>query len=495
MTAIVILTHLQRRRQGISCRTERTYVAATGKTATRTLQRNGLTMTSTATRTKRYAIVGTGGRAWNFIRPIIDDYKDHCALVGLCDVNRGRLDYHNDRLAAEGHETLPTFEVDPRNIDDISAFDQMVEQTRPDVVIVTTVDGYHDRYIIRAMELGCDVVTEKPMTIDDAKCRAILDAQQRTGRDCRVAFNYRFGAEASHLRKLISDGIVGDVVSVDMEYMLDVSHGADYFRRWHRDKDKSGGLLVHKATHHFDLVNWWIDAVPQRVFALGQLAFYGKDAAASRGHSYAYDRYTGNVSPDDDPFALDLASHDSMKKLYLDAEKHDGYRRDQNVFGEGISIEDSMSVLVKYRTGVQLTYSLNAFLPQEGYHVAFNGAKGRLTYSAGAAPHIITGEGSETDVKYTHECWFHPSFGKPEQVELPQRRKGGHGGADPVLHEQIFDPDAAPDPLARNAGHGQGAASILIGIAANRSIATGDPVDIADLCPQLGDTARLSELP
>ncbi len=436
---------------------------------------------------KRYALVGTGGRARSFIDPIINTYSNHCALVGLCDVNPGRLAHYQAYVAAAGAGQVPTFAADD--------FDVMIEQTNPDAVIVTTVDGFHHQYIIRAMELGCDAITEKPMTTTDEKCRAILDTQSKTGRDVRVTFNYRFGIEASHIRKLLAEGIVGEIVSVDMEYMLDVSHGADYYRRWHGKKDKSGGLLVHKATHHFDLVNWWIDAVPDEVFAYGRRAFYGKENAARRGESYDYARYTGNVTKEEDPFALDLTSNEKLKALYYDCEKHDGYLRDRNVFGDGITIEDAMSVMVKYRTGVQLTYSLNSFLPKEGYHVAFNGTNGRLTLSMGATPHIITGEGDDTaGVQYSRECWYHEPFGKARQMELPERPKGGHGGADPVLHEQIFSPEAPHDPLDRNAGHEQGAASILIGVAANHAMEKGRPVKISELCPQLNAKARLSAL-
>jgi predicted dehydrogenase len=61
---------------------------------------------------------------------------------------------------------------------------------------------------------------------------------------------------ASKVRELMMQGIVGRPLSVSFSWMLDTSHGADYFRRWHREKDKSGGLLVHKATHHFDIINW-----------------------------------------------------------------------------------------------------------------------------------------------------------------------------------------------------------------------------------------------
>jgi len=443
----------------------------------------------TDSKVTRYALVGTGGRAPMYIDPIATTYKDSNELVGLCDVNPARLAYHTRRLADElGHHEVPTYLADD--------FDRMIEETQPHCVIVCTIDRYHSRYIIRAMELGCDAITEKPMTIDDKKCRAIIDTIQKTGRRLRVIFNYRWGPGPTHVHKLLSEGTIGDIIHVDMEYLLNADHGADYFRRWHREKENSGGLMVHKSTHHFDLVNWWLDSVPETVFAFGRLAFYGTENAKARGIEVKYQRYTGNDTAGD-PFALDLNANKTLKALYLDAEKHDGYQRDRNVFGEPIDIEDTMSVLVRYRTGTVLNYSLNAYLPREGFHVVFNGTKGRLEYRESHTAYVVT---KPEDPKLPNELdvggrlTVHPMFGQPYDVPIPQA-KGGHGGADPLLQEQIFSPDPPAERDGRNAAQGQGAASILIGIAANTAFETGQPVRIADLCPQLGDAKRLGELP
>lgn len=436
----------------------------------------------------RYAVVGTGGRSIMFIEPIATTYRDVAELVGMCDPNPARLELYNRRLVEEmDYHAVPTFAAED--------FDKMIEQTRPDVVIVTTVDALHEKYIVRAMELGCDVVTEKPMTTDDVKCRAIFDAIERTGRKLRVTFNYRWTPGTTQVWKLLREGVIGDILHVDMQWLLNTDHGADYFRRWHREKDKSGGLMVHKATHHFDIINWWIDAVPQEVFAYGRLAFYGRENAERRGEQVTYDRYTGHDTGGD-PFALSLDSNDTMKAMYLDAEKHDGYIRDRNVFGDDISIEDTMSVLVKYRTGVVLNYSLNAFLPREGLQVAINGTKGRLEYNEHHSAHVIAGQNSEqlaAQMHWDNRLIVLPMFGEPYEVPI-EEAQGGHGGGDPLIQQQIFDPNAPREMHGRNAGHEQGAASILIGIAANQCFEHGKPVKIADLCPQLGDAARLSEL-
>src|SRR5688500_11365303 len=234
---------------------------------------------------KRYALVGTGGRATMFLDAVADAFRDYAQLVGLCDVSPTRMTWHNRRLASLHRcEPVPQFRAE--------AFDAMVQQTRPDVVIVTSIDSTHHDYIIRAMELGRDVICEKPMTIDAPKARAILDAIERTGRKLRVTFNYRYAPHAGAVRELVRSGAVGRPLAVEFTWLLDTSHGADYFRRWHREKDKSGGLLVHKASHHFDLVNWWINSWPARVFAMGELKFYGHANAAARGERYPYDRYT-----------------------------------------------------------------------------------------------------------------------------------------------------------------------------------------------------------
>ena len=115
------------------------------------------------------------------------------------------------------------------------------------------------------MEKGYDVMLEKPMTIDKEKCLEILETEKKTGKKVTVTFNCRFMPFFSAIKELLNTNIVGDILHVDLRWMLDRSHGADYFRRWHRYLDNSGGLLVHKATHHFDVVNWLIGQSPVEV--------------------------------------------------------------------------------------------------------------------------------------------------------------------------------------------------------------------------------------
>lgn len=432
---------------------------------------------------KRYAVVGLGSRSRMFTTAVLKDYADRAALVAFCDHNQTRMDYYNQYYADTlGARPVPTYQPD--------RFEQMLEEQRVDSVIVTSIDRTHHRYIMRAMELGRDAITEKPMTIDAPRCQAILDTVKRTGRKLTVTFNYRYAPRNAKVKELLRASAIGRVLSVHFEWLLDTVHGADYFRRWHRDKHNSGGLMVHKSTHHFDLVNWWLDTRPETVFGMGDLLFYGRENAEERGVTQLYDRAHGRRAAEEDPFALRLEQDEALRRMYLEAEHEDGYIRDQSVFGDGISIEDDMAVLVRYQNRAMLSYHLTAYSPWEGYRVAFNGTKGRLEYEVHENSYV-SGSHHDTNLPELRDAreavvdeptsiLIRPLWGKPLRVEVAGGSEGGHGGGDKRLLDDVFI-GGQPDPLGRAANHVDGALSILTGIAANTSFATGQPVKVANL--------------
>ena len=423
---------------------------------------------------KRIAHVGTGSRSRFYRNAIVGEYAPYVEYVGFCDNNPGRLRLIQAKVQAATGNQVPTF--------DAADFDRMIAETSPDVVIVTTVDSTHDQYVIRAMELGCDVITEKPMTTDAAKCQAIIDAQNRTGQTCTVTFNYRYSPPRTQVKDLLMSGTIGEVLSVDFHWMLNTHHGADYFRRWHSRKEFSGGLMVHKATHHFDLVNWWLSAVPVTVYANGKREFYTPAMAKRFGLTGPHERCHTCPEKNLCGFELDLEKSQSLKELYLDNEGYDGYFRDRCVFRDEIDIEDTMNVVVRYDTNTTMSYSLNAFNSWEGYYVIFNGTKGRIEHRAVEKIYINDGSGTnqgaiERGGAYTKVI---PIRGPAREVEM-WTGEGGHGGGDVLLLSDLFLPEKQPDKYQRAADQRSGAYSILTGIAANRSMASGAPVQVADL--------------
>ncbi|NLG27495.1 MAG: Gfo/Idh/MocA family oxidoreductase [Chloroflexi bacterium] len=407
---------------------------------------------------KRYALVGTGGRGIQaYGQAIVQRHAATAQLVGLYDRNPLRAQFARRELG--GAAVYATFE-------------ELLRVAQPDVVIVTCVDRYHHEYIVQALEAGCDVISEKPMTIDADKVRAILAAERRTGRKVTVTFNVRHMPYVTRAKEILRSGVIGEILSADMEWVLDRSHGASYFRRWHRMLANSGGLLVHKATHHFDMINWLIEAEPQTVFAQGALRVYG------RAHPEHGERCSGCPHTRTCEFYWDASAQPRARQLYLDNESADGYHIDGCVFDPAIDIYDTMSANVRYTNGVQLSYSLNAHRPWEGWAMALNGRLGRLEIGE-----FYSGQSARDPNQHVT---LYNNRGEKIVYDIP-KVMGGHGGADELLTDRLFGERQLPDPLGLMAGSWAGAMSVLIGAAANQSIATGQPVDIDSL---LGEFAR-----
>ena len=405
---------------------------------------------------QRLALVGTGirgTRAWAI--ELLKEHGDRVEIVGLADINPKRLEASRRLIGID----VPTFT-------DLGA---MLRTVRPDALMVTTKDSTHDEQIVQALEAGIDVITEKPMTTDEAKCARILDAERRTRRKVTVTFNYRYAPTAARIKELLTADTIGQVTSVDFHWYLDNRHGADYFRRWHAYRKNSGTLWVHKSTHHFDLVNWYLEADPEVVSANGALRRYGRNSPF-RGVNC-------RTCPHKDrcPYYWDMTKDPLLMKLYAEAESVDGYLRDACVFREDIDIYDTMSATVRYTNGAMLSYSVNAYMPIEGYHLAFNGPKGRIE--------IRMYERQPWEVpRGVDEIRVTPAFGgKSEIIRVPWG-PGGHYGGDVKLRAMLFD-SAQPDPLRQRAGSRAGAMSILTGVAADRSIQRGAPVRVAELLP------------
>lgn len=407
-----------------------------------------------ATKT-RIAQVGTGIRGtYSWAKPVVDNYKAVAEMVALCDINPKRTAASKAILGIN----LKTYEA--------KDFDLMIQETKPEIVIVTTVDSFHEKYIVRALELGCNVISEKPIAIDADQCQRISDAENRSGKRIYVGFNVRHTNESIEMKKILMSGELGKIISIDYQECLNTEHGADYFRRWHGKKKYSGSLLLHKASHQFDLINWLLDSEPVDVQAIGKLAFYG--------HNNSYRGRNCRTCPltEKCKFYWDMTKDDVAMNLYGKCEDVDGYYRDGCVWDNEIDSYDTSAVQVTYDNGTQMSYTMNAFLPSEGQLICFSGEFGRL------------------EVRLNHmQPWEVPAEMEFRLTSIDRKTTrawtlnsstGGHGGSDDRLRDSIFLPETA-DPLGSKAGSRAGIMSSLIGIAARQSIETGQKVKIADL--------------
>jgi predicted dehydrogenase len=411
---------------------------------------------------KRICLVGTGIRGitmWG--RHLMENYSDYIEMVGLCDINPGRLEYAKQYIGC----SCPVY----------TDLEKMIRNQTPDTLIVTTEDSMHHEVIIKGLEMGCNIITEKPLSIDESKAQAIIDAERKSGKEVIVTFNYRYPPYRAKIKQLLMQGIVGDITSVEFQYYLSDDHLAAYMRRWHGESNRGGTLWVHKSTHHFDLANWFIDSEPEEVFAFSELERFGNNGAF-RGMNCR-----NCVHKDKCVYYWDITKDETLFNLYAKNEKYDGYVRDNCVYRPQIDIFSKHSAVIKYANGVLLNYSLTGDSNLEGYWLAFNGTRGRLEARV---------DGFEEEKKSYNELTFIPNsrYSKEHaRIIKAEHKPGGHWGGDPIMLDTIFKNPDAPDPLKQKAGVRDGVMSILIGIAARKSTETGKPIKIAgltDLVPQ-----------
>ena len=398
---------------------------------------------------KKCVVAGCSTRGlFMFAKPIVRGTLEGCELVGCFDVSKMRADM---------------FAKECNGINAYYDFDEMIKCENPDIVIVATRDCAHHEYIIRSLDAGIDVVSEKPMTTTREYAKQIMEAEKRSGKKVLVTFNLRYQPYCAEIKKLLQKGVIGNVKHIHLEWFLDKKHGADYFRRWHRYMENSSGLLVHKSTHHFDLVNWWLEKKPLSVYANCGLNVYGKNgkyrSTNCRECDYAKEcEYYYNIAKDE---------HETIANLHINSEPETKYLRDSCVFSEDIDIYDTMSLNVKYEDDVTLNYSLTAYNPYEGWRVVIIGDQGRLE-----GGQITSGIHKDDDVtikvinNQNSEIIYNMGV-------LPD----GHGGGDIRLRKMLFE-GVGDNELNQCASSYDGYLSLAIGDAANQSVKENRAVDI-----------------
>ncbi len=429
----------------------------------------------------RYAICGLSFRGiHHFILPLLgkhtydgaNDFSQTSEVCGIVDLDPKRVEAFFETFRVR----IPSYPL--------GGFDQMIAETRPDVILVAGPDHTHFGWILKALRAGCDVIVEKPMVTTTRQAMEVLEAERETGRQVRVAFNYRYKPMQRELKRLLQSDAIGRITNLEFNYNLDTEHGASYFLRWNRQRAFSGSLAIHKLCHHFDLVNWWLDDVPSTAFAMGALNYYGENGAhrprdpkgaplpprETRRHCPYFQKHfaghgakeSGRIPSFWDRHALPYdAQYPSEEGNYL--------------YDPEIDIEDTYGAVLRYRKGAILSYSVNFSAPWEGFTLGINGTLGRLetSYRVQMTPSPTDSVGNRAQ-----RIRILPLFAEAYEVEIPPAL-GGHGGADEPLQRDLFA-EISPESRALDllAGSLAGAYAVAAGEAVWQSCASGEPITI-----------------
>ena len=399
----------------------------------------------------------------------VEDHSHDARVVAVCDVDVQRARDVMELLRQAGAEDPPTVH------DSLVA---LLTAHRPDVLIIASPDDTHAGCILTALEQhDLHIIVEKPMTRTAAEARRVLAAVEEEPSRLRVSHNLRYDPRHQRIKRLLSEQVVGRPLQVMLNYFVDLRHGASYFLRWHRSRERSGGLSVHKSTHHIDLVNWWLGMEPRWVVASGGRAYFGADSP-HRPRDGSGRPLRGSSAKQADPYQVERIGRGAPPEpcrdfLGLAYPMQYPQDADRGLYDEEIDIEDHFSALIGY-DGASLSYGITFSAPWEGYRLVITGTHGQIETSVGQYP-----DGSP--VPDTGKLVVHPLFSR--SFEVPDVQVGGgHERADLELRRELFGASsAATQRLGLAASPREGAVAVAAGEAIWRSILQARLVRIEEL--------------
>lgn len=244
---------------------------------------------------KKYtvAIIGFGGRGQVY-GLLMNERKDEFAVTAVCDIDRTQLQNVEKLLG----------------LTDVALYDdeqEFFKAKRADVLVIATYDRDHVRQCVKALELGYDILLEKPISDSREEIEQLIETQKRTGGKIVVCHVLRYAAGFVKCGELLKSGVIGKLYAVDASERVEYWHMVQSFVRgqWNR-LEVAHPIIMQKTCHDFDIIQSYVGGKCVKVSSFGELGFF-KPENAPEGAS---ERCSDCKHVDDCPF--------STKKLYLE---------------------------------------------------------------------------------------------------------------------------------------------------------------------------------
>ncbi len=212
------------------------------------------------------AILGVGGRGYVY-GSLLKELKDNFELVALCDFNKAQIEKINKLF------NLP---------DDKIFYDEQefLKEKRADVLVIATWDKYHVAESVRAMELGYDILLEKPVSDSEEEIKLMLETQRKTGKKVAVCHVLRYAPAYRKLSQLLNDGVVGRLMAVDAFERVAYWHQAQaYVRMQSMVNDICHPTILAKCCHDLDYIQHYVGAKCDTVSSVGGMRFFLEENA------------------------------------------------------------------------------------------------------------------------------------------------------------------------------------------------------------------------
>ena len=357
---------------------------------------------------KTIAILGAGGRGFGFASLV----GDHGHLGKVVAVAEPRAEYR-EAFAKQFH-------VAPEMV--FASWQDFVDKPRMcDAVVVSTMDREHVGPAVACLDLGYDLLLEKPMATTLADCRAIEAAQRRSGGIVGVCHSLRYQKGFRKVKELVESGAIGRVMTVDQLEQVAYWHQAHSFVRgnW-GNEGRSTFMLLAKSCHDIDFMAYLVDKACLRVSSFGALSHFCRDNAPPGSTARCtdgcaveptcpYSAIRTYVQGRRDWWPAAVCSLEHSYEAHMAAIRTGPYGR--CVYRCDNDVVDHQVVAMEFADDITATFTMTAFTQGGGRRIRVHGDKGEIAFE--------------------EDRLFLRTFGDNNVAEIRLGEEtGGHGGGD-----------------------------------------------------------------
>ena len=424
------------------------------------------------------SILGCGSRGhYTYGRCMVENFPDKFKIACVCDNDQTKIDMAKAAWGVKDEDCFLDWE-------------EFLKEKRSDALVIATQDRDHVKMCIKALEVGYDILLEKPISPVEDELYELLEAYKKYQKKVIVCHVLRYAPAFLKVKELLDSGVIGKMVCIDWIEMVTYWHQAHSFVRgnWRNDEETSP-MIMQKCCHDLDLLQYYAESKCKTVYSVGDLTFFKKEnqpeGAASRCadckyiHDCAYSAERLYVEkrrkdfdwprdyPEVDDYArqqgwpfnvVDLTrpiTEESMRKAY----ENNQYGR--CVFECDNNVVDNQTVVMQFENGVKANLRMTAFTALPGRHMTFHGTLGEIEMDERNDYIRLS--------RYGHGTQY---FSIKEIVKVAINDTFGHGGGDLMLVKDFYDALAGNGELGTTLD--RSIESHLMALAAEKSRKSGE---------------------
>jgi hypothetical protein len=407
--------------------------------------------------------LGAGGRG-NVYGNFAAKYPDQLKIVGVAEP----IPIRNERYTTK-HQIANTNRFD--------TWERVFEKPKfADAIIITTPDNLHYAPCMKALEMGYDILLEKPIAPTEKECRNILALAKKTGRIVAVCHVLRYAPYFVKMRELVAQGAIGDVISVQHMEPIEHLHMAHSYVRgnWHNSKQTTP-IILAKSCHDLDIIKWIINKPARQITAMGDLKWFKKENAPAGSTARCTDGCTVERSC---PYSAIKSYHDKRQRVGVfdlpdDKTKHaEAIMEKLRTTNYGRCVyrmendqPDHYITNIRFADNVTASFSMEAFTSYGGRRTRIMGAMGDMV---GDMNELVI-----TDFRTGKQNKLVPIA---EDVE--GYKNNGHGGGDWLLAHDFVQAVAQQDPKLLTSTIDESIESHIMGFMAEESRKNNKVMDI-----------------